>query len=139
MVFKINVSHKGRTFKVESSDEKLVEYSIGDSINGAEISEDLEDYELEITGTCDKAGFAGFAGVGGPGLKRILLGYGKGMRRKPKGEGKVNLRPKGLKLRKTVRGKEISLDTIQINAKVLKEGGKKFSSLLEVPSQETKE
>ncbi|MEA3248371.1 MAG: S6e family ribosomal protein, partial [Nanoarchaeota archaeon] len=40
-------------------------------------------------------------------------------------------KPKGLRLRKTVRGKEISLDTVQINTKVLKEGSKKFDTFFE--------
>lgn len=139
MVFKINVSHKGKTFKIETEDENLVGHSIGDRIDGKEFSADLEGYELEITGTSDRAGFTGMADIEGPGLKKILLGYGKGMHKKPKGEGKINRKPKGLKLRKTVRGREISLETVQINSKVLKEGSKKFESLFEVPAEEKKE
>ncbi len=137
MAFKINVSHKGKTFKVESEDEKLVGYSIGDKFDGKEISSDLEGYEIEITGTSDKAGFTGMENIDGPNLHKVLLSYGKGMHKKPKGEGKVNRKPKGLRLRKTVRGKEISLDTIQINTKVLKEGSKKFDALFETPKEET--
>jgi len=137
MAFKINVSHKGKTFKVENEDEKLVGYSIGDKFNGKEISTDLEGYEIEITGTSDKAGFTGMNNIDGPNLHRVLLDYGKGMHKKPKGEGKINRKPKGLRLRKTVRGKEISLDTVQINTKVLKEGSKKFDSLFETPKEET--
>lgn len=138
MVFKINVSHKGKTFKVESEDENLAGHSIGDRLDGKEFSADLEGYEIEITGTSDKAGFTGMANIEGPGLKKVLLGYGKGMHKKPKGERKVNRKPKGLKLRKTVRGREISLDTVQINTKVLKEGSKKFETLFETPVEEEK-
>jgi len=133
MVFKINVSHNGKTFKVESENEDLVGYSIGEKIDGKEISADLEGYEIEITGTSDKAGFTGMLNIDGPNLHRALLGYGKGMHKKPKGEKKKNKRPNGLRLRKTVRGKEISLETVQINTKVLKEGSKKFEALFEVP------
>ena len=133
MVFKINVSHNGKTFKVESENEDLVGYSIGEKIDGKEISADLEGYEVEITGTSDKAGFTGMLNIDGPNLHRALLGYGKGMHKKPKGEKKKNKRPNGLRLRKTVRGKEISLETVQINTKVLKEGSKKFEALFEVP------
>ncbi|MEA3248358.1 MAG: S6e family ribosomal protein, partial [Nanoarchaeota archaeon] len=131
MTFKINVSHNGKTYKVETEDEKLVGYSIGDKIKGEEISEDLASYELEITGTSDKAGFMGMPTIEGPNLHKVLLSYGKGMHKKPKGEKKVNKKPKGLRLRKTVRGKEISLDTVQINTKVLKEGSKKFDTFFE--------
>ena len=137
MAFKTNLSHKGKTLKLETEDQKLVGYSIGDKINGKEFSKDLEGYEIEITGTSDKAGFAGFKEIEGQNLRRVLLKYGKGMHKKPKGEGKINRRPKGLRLRKTVRGKEISLETIQINSKVLKEGNKKFGDLFILDKEES--
>ena len=137
MVFKINVSHKGKTFKVETENEGLVGYSINDEIDGKEFSNDLADYKLIITGTSDKSGFMGRAEIDGPNLHKVLLGYGKGMHKKPKGETKINRKPNGLRLRKTVRGKEISLFTVQINTKALKEGKKKFDSLFEKPAEET--
>ena len=135
MTFKINVAYKGKTFKAETENESLAGYSIGEKIDGKEISEDLAGYEVEITGTSDKAGFTGMANIDGPNLHRVLLNYGKGMHKKPKGEKKTNKKPNGLRLRKTVRGKEISLDTVQINTKVLKEGTKKFDSLFERPAE----
>ena len=50
---------------------------------------------------------------------------------------------KGLRLKKTFRGEEISQDTIQINIKVIKPGKKKFEDLLpkkeeEKPAEEVK-
>jgi len=138
MVFKINVSHKGKTFKVELESNDLVGQSINDKIQGKTISNDLEGYELLITGTSDKSGFMGKAEIDGPNLHKVLLSYGKGMKKKPKGESKVNRKPKGLRLRKTVRGKEISEATVQINTKVLNEGTKKFESLFEVPEDTNK-
>jgi len=138
MAFKINVSHNGKTYKVETEDEKLIGFSIGDKIDGKEINNNLLGYEILITGTSDKSGFTGFANINGPNQKKALLDYGKGMKKKPKGLKKVNKKPKGLRLRKTVRGKEISLDTVQINTKVLKEGAKKFDSLFEAPAEEEK-
>ena len=137
MAYKINVGFKGKTFKVETEDEKLVGYSIGDKVKGEEISEDLTGYEIEITGTSDKAGFCGVKSLSGPNLHKVLLGYGHGMHMKPKGEKKVNKKPAGLRLRKTVRGKGISNFTIQINTKVLTEGAKKFDALFEAPVEET--
>jgi len=141
MAFKINIAHEGKTYKIETEDEKLVGYAIGDSLKGEEISEELKDFDLEITGTSDKAGFCGMANIEGPNLKKVLLGYGKGMHIKPKGERKKhnNKTPKGLRLRKTVRGREISLDTVQINTKLTKEGTKKFDSLFEPKAEEKKE
>ena len=138
MVFKINISHNGKTFKVETENEGIVGYSINDKIAGKELSPKLEGYELLITGTSDKSGFMGRAEIDGPNLHKVLLGYGKGMHKKPKGETKINRKPKGLRLRKTVRGKEISLFTVQINTKVLKEGKEKFDSLFEKPAEENK-
>lgn len=138
MVFKINVSHKGKTFKVETENEDLAGHSINDKIDGKEFSPLLEGYELLITGTSDKSGFMGSPDIPGPNLHKVLLGYGKGMKMKPKGETKINRKPKGLRLRKTVRGKEISSFTVQINTKVLKEGKKKFDSLFETPAEEEK-
>lgn len=139
MVFKINVAHKGKTFKTETENENIVGYSINDKIDGKEFSPDLEGYELLITGTSDKSGFMGSPEIDGPNIHKVLLGYGRGMKKRPKGEGKINRKPKGLRLRKTVRGKEISSFTIQINTKVLKEGKKKFDSLFEKPTEEKKE
>ena len=48
MVFKINVSHKGKTFKVETENESLVGYSINDKVDGKEISDKLEGYQLLV-------------------------------------------------------------------------------------------
>jgi len=139
MVFKINVSHKGKTFKIETENEEIAGHSINDKVDGKEFSPDLEGYELLITGTSDKAGFMGSPNIDGPNLHKVLLGYGRGMKKKPRGETKINRKPKGLRLRKTVRGKEISPDTVQINTKVLTEGKKKFDSLFETPVEEKKE
>lgn len=117
MVFKINVSHKGKTIKFETENEDLVDKLIGENINGNLISEELQGYELEITGTSDKAGFPGLKEIPGPALKGVLLKRGKGMKNTTR----------GLILRKKVRGNSISPDTIQINTSVIKEGNKKFS------------
>ncbi len=131
MAFKINVSHAGKTYKAEVEGEDLVGTMIGDKIEGSLISGDLAGYEIEITGTSDKAGFPGLPDVKGPQLKRVLLSYGRGMHKKPKKEGRKPVAtPRGLRLRKTVRGNEISANTVQINSKVIKEGHKKFHDLL---------
>ena len=127
MVFKLNISHKGKTYKAETENEVLINQKIGETINGADISTDLAGYELEITGTSDEAGFPGFKGNEGSGFHRKLLTYGPGMKN----------RSKGLRLRKTIRGEEISIKTHQINTKVLKEGSKKFDKLFaETPTEE---
>jgi len=142
MVFKVNVAMNGKTYKVETENEELTNHSIGDKIDGKLVSGDLAGYELEITGTSDKAGFTGLREIEGPRLHKKLLSYEVGMHTRPKREGKkkrTNKNPKGLRLRKTVRGREISLDTVQINTKVVVEGSKKFSDFFKAAEEPAKE
>ena len=131
MPFKLNISEKGKTYKLEVDTEFLIGKKIGDKIEGKEIKPELEGYELEITGTSDKAGFPGMKEVEGEGLRRVLLTKGWGMKKRPRKEGKGKPRrmQKGLRLRKTVRGNTISRDIIQINLKVLKTGDKKLEEI----------
>ena len=132
-MFKINIAEKsGKTYKLEVEAEALVEKALHDKVDGKDISEDLVGYEFEITGASDKSGFPALADVEGFGRKKVLLTYGKAMKKRPKREGKwkqTTPTPKGLRLRKTVRGKIISSDIIQINLKILKEGGKKLPEI----------
>lgn len=138
MPFKINISDKGKTLKLETETEALIGKKIGETVSGIEISKELEGYVLEITGTSDIAGFPGKKDVEGYVLKRVLLTKGFSLKTKPKGlKKKPVAMPKGLRLKKSVRGNTISTDTIQINTKVKTEGKKKFTELL--PKKEEKE
>ena len=115
---------------METESEALLEKSIGDKIEGKEISSDLAGYEFEITGASDNAGFPAFKEVEGIGLGKLLLTYGKGMHKKPRGvKKKGGKKPEGMRLRKTIRGKIISPAIIQINMKVLKNGSKKLEEV----------
>ena len=131
MAFKINISDKeGKTYKLELESEELLGKSLHDKINGKELLPDLDGYELKITGATDKAGFMAHEDVEGFGLNKLLLGLGRGMHKRPKGIKKKAPRPKkGLRLRRTVRGKVISENIVQINLKVVKEGHKKLSNV----------
>ena len=54
------------------------------------------------------------------------------MHKRPRREGKKkvsNPKPKGLRLRRTVAGRAISPETVQINLKVLKHGNKPLSEV----------
>jgi len=132
-MFKINLATKdGKTFKLEVEAKALEEKSLHEKVSGKEVSPDLEGYEFEITGTSDKSGFPSHKKIEGVGLGKLLLSYEKGMKKRPKREGKwkrSEKKPKGLRLRKTVRGKVISQEIVQINLKVLKEGNKKLSEI----------
>jgi len=132
-MFKINIGTKeGKTFKLETEAPVFIGKELHNKINGKEVSNDLEGYEFEIMGASDKSGFTVMEGVEGIGLKKVLLTYGKAMKKRPRREGKKKLaknKPKGLRLRKTVRGKVISEAIVQINLKVLKEGKKKLAEV----------
>lgn len=119
MVFKINASYKEITKKYETDNEELVGILIGDKVKGEQISPELEGYELELKGTSDKAGFPGFIDQKGPNLRRVLLKRGKGMKDTRE----------GVRIRKTIRGNEVSLDTVQLNFQVTKEGKTKALEL----------
>jgi ribosomal protein S6E (S10) len=138
-MFKINLSEKnGKTYHLELENEELIGKELHDKIKGKELSANLEGYEFEITGASDTAGFTSLENVEGTGLKRVLLGYGKAMHKRPRREGKKkvsNFKPKGLRMRKTVRGKVISPSIIQINLKTLKEGNKKLSEIFPEQNQ----
>jgi small subunit ribosomal protein S6e len=133
MTFKINIGEKsGKTYKLETESQALMDKSIHEKIDGKEISKDLSGYVFEITGASDSSGFPSFESVSGIALKGVLLKYGKSMHKKPRREGKKkisNPKPKGLRLRKTVRGNIISSAIVQINLKIVKEGPKKLSEI----------
>jgi len=139
MVFKINISEKsGKTWHFELESEELNEKELHNKINGKELKSELDGYEFEITGASDNAGFTSMENVEGAGLKKVLLTYGKAMHKRPRREGKKkvsNPKPKGLRMRKTVRGKVISPAIVQINLKVLKEGNKKLSEIFPEQNQ----
>lgn len=139
MPFKINIGTKeGKTYHFELESEDLAGKKLHEKLEGKDLRNELEGYEFEITGASDKAGFTSMEDVEGIGLKKVLLGYGKGMKRKIRKEGKKKRgrnKPKGLRLRKTVRGNTISANIVQINLKVLKEGNKKLSEVFEGQAQ----
>lgn len=150
-MFKINIAEKsGKTYKFELETEEFLGKELHSKIQGKDLLPNLNGYEFEIAGASDKSGFTAHEDVQGVGTKRILLTYGKAMKKRPRKEGKKkvsNPKPKGLRLRKTVRGRVISPEIVQINLKILKEGSKKLSEIFpeqnkpkeEAPKEEPKE
>ncbi|HLC32179.1 MAG TPA: S6e family ribosomal protein [Candidatus Nanoarchaeia archaeon] len=118
-MFKLNISEKGKAWKFETEGEALAGKNVGESVNGEEIDSKFEGYEFMITGGSDSAGFPLSKEVEGIALKRVLLTKGWGMRDSRK----------GVRLRKTVRGKQITSTTSQINLSVVKVGSKKLTEL----------
>jgi len=147
MPYKFNIATKeGKTFKLEAESEAVDGKKMHDTLLGKDISEDLDGYEFEIAGASDKTGFTHMKGVEGFSVKKELLTYGKGMKKRQKFEGKKkrsNPTPGGLRMRKKVRGEILSDKTSQINLKILKEGKKKLSEVFpdqnKAPAEEKKE
>lgn len=130
MVFKLNISDKGKAWKVESSAESLIGKKIGEEIDGSELSDALAGYTLKITGGTDSSGFPHKPGLQGSELKRVVLIKGWGMHKKPRRGGKKKIQtPDGLRLRKTVRGAGISEKSTQVNMQVVKHGSKPLNEL----------
>ena len=130
MPFKINIGEKNKTWKLETEAPALNGKSVGEILTGSEISSDLAGYELEITGGSDLSGFPMYKKVEGIGLKKVLLSKGWGMHKRPRKEGKKKVStPRGMRKRKTVRGKIISEAVSQINMKVIKAGSKKLEEI----------
>ncbi len=130
MPFKLNISDKGKSWKLESTSENLVGKKLGDIMHGKEVSDDLEGYELKITGASDLSGFPHKLGLQGSETKQLILEYGWGMHKRPRREGKKKrVSPNGLRLRKTIRGQQLSEKTAQINIAVIKQGSKPLAEI----------
>ena len=131
MVFKLDLTYKGKTVHLDAEAEALVGKKIGDIVSGEDIKKDLEGAEFMITGASDKAGFPSYSKVEGTGLKRVLLKKGfclhKRHKKKKTATGRLM---DGVRMRRTVRANTISSDIVQINLKMTKEGPKSLAAML---------
>lgn len=128
MALKLNIADKGKAWKLElEHGEGLFGKNVGDKIDGKDVKHELAGYELEITGGSDIAGFPMSKDAEGIGLKKVLLTKGWGM----------HDTRKGVRLRKSVRGKTISEAVVQLNMNVIKHGHKKLDEVF--PEQVKKE
>ena len=98
----------------------MIGKKIGDKVEGKDISGELSGYELEIKGTSDSAGFPGKSDIEGSALRKILLTKGPFLKRVPH---------KGFRRKKTVRGNQISIKTVQVNTFVAKQVGEKLDEI----------
>ena len=124
-------SRKAYQKEVDQAASGLVGKKIGETFKGDAIG--LAGYELVITGGSDKEGFPMRADVEGQGRKRIVLSQPPGFHPAMKGQRR----------RKSVRGNTVSVDIVQLNAKVAKAGAKSIGELLgkkeEAKAEEKKE
>jgi small subunit ribosomal protein S6e len=96
-----------RQFEVDGQDaNRFLGRDLGEEVDGGAVG--LDGYTLELTGGSDDAGRPMREDVAGDDLKELLLEGGVGYEPSRDGERK----------RVTVRGREISEETAQVNARV---------------------
>jgi len=111
----------GATYQIEVSEQdanRFIGREIGEDVDGSAVG--LDGYTLTLTGGSDNAGRPMRGDVRGPNLKSILLEGGTGYKPTRDGERK----------RVTVRGREVSDSTRQINAKITARGNQPVADLL---------
>lgn len=115
----------GDTFQTEVEDNsQLIGNEVGDEIDGGLVG--VPGYTLEITGGSDKAGFPMRKSIEGSERKRVLIEDGSG----------IQAEEKGIKQRKSVRGRTVSGQIEQLNTKVVEEGSKSVEEILEGDEEE---
>lgn len=120
-------TENGTTFQREIDGQdanRFLGRSIGEAVDGDAVG--LPGYTLEVTGGSDDAGRPMRGDVRGPALKEVLLTGGTGFRPSRDGERR----------RITVRGSEISDETVQINVKVTEAGSESIEDLLAEDGEE---
>ena len=111
----------GLTHQVDVSDQdanRFIGRELGEEVEGSAV--ELDGYTLELTGGSDDAGRPMREDVKGTTLKAVLLTGGTGFKPEKDGERK----------RVTVRGREVSDATRQINAKISEQGDGDVEELL---------
>ena len=111
----------GHTYQVEVDGQdanRFIGRELGDEVDGGAVG--LEGYTLELTGGSDTAGRPMRSDVRGVATKSIMSDGGVGFEPTTDGERK----------RITVRGREVSDDTRQINAQIVGRGSDDVDALL---------
>jgi small subunit ribosomal protein S6e len=104
---------------------KIIGKNIGETISGDVAG--LSGYTLKLTGGTDKDGFPIRPDLPGPARKKILVAGGVGFR--PTSDG--------VRMRRTMRGREISSEVTQINTVIVEYGQKPLDEIF--PKKELKE
>lgn len=129
-MFKLVINNKEMAYSKELNDQESQEFigkKIKDKVSGNNFG--FNGYEFEIMGGSDKQGFPMRFDLPGSARKRLLLSQGPC----------VKIKRKGMRRRKTCRGRIISEEIKQINIKVLKEGENKLVDMFPKKEEEKKE
>src|SRR6056297_4079463 len=111
----------GHTYQIDVDGQdanRFIGRELGDEVDGGAVG--LEGYSLELTGGSDTSGRPMRPDVRGVTTKEIMSDGGVGFKPTTDGERK----------RITVRGREVSDDTRQINAKITARGSDDVAELL---------
>jgi len=111
----------GHTYQIDVDGQdanRFIGRELGDEVDGGAVG--LEGYTLELTGGSDTSGRPMRPDVRGVATKEIMSDGGVGFKPTTDGERK----------RITVRGREVSDDTRQINAKITARGSESVDDLL---------
>ena len=111
----------GHTYQIDVDGQdanRFIGRELGDKVDGGAVG--LEGYSLELTGGSDTSGRPMRPDVRGVTTKEIMSDGGVGFKPTTDGERK----------RITVRGREVSDDTRQINAKITARGSEDVDDLL---------
>jgi small subunit ribosomal protein S6e len=127
--FKVVVSDPkaGRSYNIDATGGAagtLVGKRIGDIVDAGPIG--LAGYKVQITGASDRNGTPSKKNLPGPVRRRLLVAGGIGFHPRMDGERR----------RKSLRGNEITLDFVQINAKVAEYGEKPLEEYFPKPAAE---
>lgn len=115
----------GQTLQTETENtSQIIGKEIGDTFEGDKIG--LDGYKLEITGGSDKQGFPMRTTIEGSQRSKRLIKDGSGIR----------TNEKGIKKRKSVRGKRVSSEIQQLNVKVVEQGSETVEELLNQEDEE---
>ncbi|MDR0767970.1 MAG: 30S ribosomal protein S6e [Methanosarcinales archaeon] len=117
----------GKSYKIAldaAKQKDMIGKAIGMDVDASIVG--LPGYTMKITGGTDKSGFVMKGDLPGPAKRKILGATGVGF------SPKIN----GQRRRKFIRGNEISVDTAQINAKVVGYGAKSIEKLLGLEPEE---
>jgi len=122
----INIGAKnGKAYQIElENPNTILGKEIGDEIEGETV--DLPGYTLKITGGSDKQGFPMRENIEGSERRKVLLQDGPGIRPDRK----------GVKHRKSVRGKTVSEEIQQLNVQVIEQGDQEIEEILEDEEEE---
>ncbi|MFH1210626.1 MAG: 30S ribosomal protein S6e [archaeon] len=119
----INDPKTGKSYNKTIDTTAFKNKKIGDTVEGDSLG--LKGYQLEVTGGSDSSGFPMRKDLEGLAKKRALLTSGAGLRAKL-----------GIRTRKTIRGSQISLSTVQVNLKVKTYGPKSLEETFGTKKEE---